>query len=733
MILGKSFDDNSKSSYIDRRNSLNNKYDISDQFEDNKRNQLSKENDVNFNRKSFLTRFIHKKRVKDYDSAQDSSAFEDINEAYESNDQPKRLSNNYLNSNHSLKNKNKGFLLRKITTVEYIIRNDNEAINFLDEKTKENLLSLLKNLKADNTSFFNNTKFSTEIVDIGHDRGTFKDGKNDLLKTLSEFKENKSRKPQEGLLSAENNPYDHQNAADKQKLPLNNKYILGNFDELPNNLNKNLNDVDNEYEKKLSGGVQIIPETAHKDNKKKFRYNNDYYLHNNDKILSNIPKNSNKHINGYDKDLDEDVQSFPEKSDVADKQKFHFTNDYYPGNTKELPSNTNKNSNEHHYESGKILPEDVQGVPETDDNENSRYNYDNYPGNNDRLPSKINKNPNNDIIKYQDESPEDVQSVQQIKFTKENPPSKVKEIFVPESKKSEFVTTKNSSYKANKEDDYPKDETSTHMKYQSRKPSLKAYLVTTQTISDYSSTTSYESARQGAVITSVETTPRNKLNEMSTKNVADHTVQDEASTKFNLLLLEIPETVTFSPDVDEEPSVFESEDSYIKKYPIVLPPKLPNTSETNLTKVLMHIRPPHRTIAPEIRYKRKQKVRRRRRSKRSPITSKHSMLRRLQIDAEEDVKKDRSRETENVPQRDCCHNGGKCYASHHPSQGDIPFLWCLCPPAFQGRFCEEDVNECSSLPCKPHERCIDEYGGFRCNCKDGFVREGDDCIRKTDV
>lgn len=43
-----------------------------------------------------------------------------------------------------------------------------------------------------------------------------------------------------------------------------------------------------------------------------------------------------------------------------------------------------------------------------------------------------------------------------------------------------------------------------------------------------------------------------------------------------------------------------------------------------------------------------------------------------------------------------------------------------------GRFCETDIDDCVSTPCQHGGRCIDELGGYHCDClSTGF--EGHDC------
>lgn len=43
---------------------------------------------------------------------------------------------------------------------------------------------------------------------------------------------------------------------------------------------------------------------------------------------------------------------------------------------------------------------------------------------------------------------------------------------------------------------------------------------------------------------------------------------------------------------------------------------------------------------------------------------------------------------------------------------------CDCLAGFTGVRCETDWNDCESQPCLNDGTCIDEIGGFKCNCTD---------------
>ena len=51
---------------------------------------------------------------------------------------------------------------------------------------------------------------------------------------------------------------------------------------------------------------------------------------------------------------------------------------------------------------------------------------------------------------------------------------------------------------------------------------------------------------------------------------------------------------------------------------------------------------------------------------------------------------------------------------------------CSCQTAWEGSTCSVDVNECNSGDVCPdgNDACLNEAGGFRCDCNAGFVRDG---------
>lgn len=66
-----------------------------------------------------------------------------------------------------------------------------------------------------------------------------------------------------------------------------------------------------------------------------------------------------------------------------------------------------------------------------------------------------------------------------------------------------------------------------------------------------------------------------------------------------------------------------------------------------------------------------------------------------------------------------CQNGGFCLTTD-------PIPVCKCSLGYAGKFCEIDIDECSSQPCQNNGICTDLLGGYRCNC-DATGFEGINC------
>lgn len=65
-----------------------------------------------------------------------------------------------------------------------------------------------------------------------------------------------------------------------------------------------------------------------------------------------------------------------------------------------------------------------------------------------------------------------------------------------------------------------------------------------------------------------------------------------------------------------------------------------------------------------------------------------------------------------------CRNGGTCIDG-------ISSFECVCPGGWEGNLCDVDVNECSSNPCQNGAQCVDLFNDFYCNCVDNW--KGKNC------
>ncbi|KAG8225570.1 hypothetical protein J437_LFUL002087 [Ladona fulva] len=61
-----------------------------------------------------------------------------------------------------------------------------------------------------------------------------------------------------------------------------------------------------------------------------------------------------------------------------------------------------------------------------------------------------------------------------------------------------------------------------------------------------------------------------------------------------------------------------------------------------------------------------------------------------------------------------CKNGATC-------KDAINGYTCECLAGWEGKLCEEDINECASNPCQNGGTCMDKLAYFECNCPDDFV------------
>ena len=55
---------------------------------------------------------------------------------------------------------------------------------------------------------------------------------------------------------------------------------------------------------------------------------------------------------------------------------------------------------------------------------------------------------------------------------------------------------------------------------------------------------------------------------------------------------------------------------------------------------------------------------------------------------------------------------------------------CLCKTGFDGEFCTEDNNECSTdeTVCNQNAACTNTFGSYTCSCKEGYFGDGISCL-----
>ena len=46
--------------------------------------------------------------------------------------------------------------------------------------------------------------------------------------------------------------------------------------------------------------------------------------------------------------------------------------------------------------------------------------------------------------------------------------------------------------------------------------------------------------------------------------------------------------------------------------------------------------------------------------------------------------------------------------------------WCNCPPGFDGKNCDHNIDECASNPCTNGATCNDQIDDYRCDCSLGY-------------
>jgi hypothetical protein len=90
-----------------------------------------------------------------------------------------------------------------------------------------------------------------------------------------------------------------------------------------------------------------------------------------------------------------------------------------------------------------------------------------------------------------------------------------------------------------------------------------------------------------------------------------------------------------------------------------------------------------------------------------------------------------------------CQNGAVCKqtiknpnhrhttTSNVPSNGQTKLAFmrnlidfvCYCIPGYAGRYCQNDIDECMSMPCYNNASCVDRINAYECKCTYGFGGE----------
>lgn len=66
-----------------------------------------------------------------------------------------------------------------------------------------------------------------------------------------------------------------------------------------------------------------------------------------------------------------------------------------------------------------------------------------------------------------------------------------------------------------------------------------------------------------------------------------------------------------------------------------------------------------------------------------------------------------------IDSKDLCQNGGICENIGNSHR-------CICAKGYEGSYCQNDINECSSQPCQNGATCNDLVGAYSCDCTPGF-------------